>query len=244
MTTTHLTDSELVDLAEDTLDPRRAAHVETCEGCRAQGTALRVLLRDTAGVAVPEPSPLFWDHLSARVREGVAAESSPRRSAWEWSNLVRGFVPLAAAAAVIVVVISGVWLLRGVRSSEIALSSRAERGSGGASSKPGAQAGGALTEPGAPAGDASTEPGVLAGASAQPGAASAELVAAAVPDPDNSEVWNVLTTAASGVGLHEAHAAGMHVQPAALDHAVLDLSAAELTELGRLLQTEMKRASD
>ncbi len=216
MTTTHLTDSELVDLAEDTLDPRRAAHVETCEGCRAQGTALRVLLRDTAGVAVPEPSPLFWDHLSARVRESVAAESSPRRSAWEWPGLVRGFVPLAAAAAVIVVVMAGVLLLRGVRSSESALSSRADRGAGGATSQPGAPAGGAV----------------------------AKLSAPAVPDPDNSEVWDVLTTAASGVGLDEAHAAGMHVQPAAIDHAVLDLSAAELTELGRLLQTEMKRASD
>ena len=216
MTTTHLTDSELVDLAEDTLDPRRAAHVETCEGCRAQGTALRLLLRDTAGVVVvPEPSPLFWDHLSARVRERVAAESSPRRSAWEWPGLVRGFIPLAAAAAVIIVM-SGVWLLRGVRSSEPALSSRADRGAGGAISQPGAPAGGAV----------------------------AKLSAPAVPDPDNSEVWDVLTTAASRVGLDEAHAAGMHVQPAAIDHAVLDLSAAELTELGRLLQTEMKRASD
>jgi len=215
MTTTHLTESELVDLAEDTLDPRRAAHVEICEGCRAQGSALRVLLRDTAGVDVPEPSPLFWDHLSARVRESVAAESRPRRSGWAWPG-ARGFVPLAAAAAVIVVVMSGVWLLRGVRSSELALSSRADRVAGGASAQPGAPAGGA----------------------------SADLGAPTVPDADNSEVWAVLTTAASGVGLEEAHAAGMHVQSAALDHAVLDLSAAELTELGRLLQTEMKRASD
>ncbi len=33
-----------------------------------------------AEVEVPEPSPLFWDHLSARVGEAVAAEQAPRRS--------------------------------------------------------------------------------------------------------------------------------------------------------------------
>ena len=65
-----------------------------------------------------------------------------------------------------------------------------------------------------------------------------------VPDPDNAEVWAVLTTAASSVEFEAAHDAGMHVHPAAIDHAVQDLSAAELTELGRLLQAELKRSSN
>ena len=42
--------------------------------------------RDDGGVAeveVPEPSPLFWDHLSARVRDAVAAEPARR---W-WSGV-------------------------------------------------------------------------------------------------------------------------------------------------------------
>lgn len=239
MTTPHLTESELADLAEDTLNPRRAAHVETCEDCRAQGSALRVLLGDTAGVAVPEPSPLFWDHLSARVRESVAAESRPRRFTWEWEWAgAGGFLPLAAAAAVLVAVMSGVWLLRGLGSSDPALSSRGDRVAGAASVQPGASAGAAAAQPGASAGAASFPPGALVGA------ASADLGAPAIPNPENSEVWDLLTTAASGVGLDEAHAAGMRVQPAAIDHAVLDLSPAELTELGRLLQTEMRRASN
>jgi DNA-binding GntR family transcriptional regulator len=65
-----------------------------------------------------------------------------------------------------------------------------------------------------------------------------------VPDADNAEVWSVLTSAASSVEFEDAHDAGMHVYPAAIDHAVQDLSPAELTELGRLLQAELKRSSN
>jgi hypothetical protein len=64
------------------------------------------------------------------------------------------------------------------------------------------------------------------------------------PDADNAAVWEVLTSAASTVGFDEVRAAGMHVHPAAIDHAVQDLSATELTELGRLLQSELKRSSN
>ena len=48
-----------------------------------------------ADVDVPEPSPLFWDHFSARVRGAVAEEGVPRRSFWTWPRLV---MPVAAAA--------------------------------------------------------------------------------------------------------------------------------------------------
>jgi hypothetical protein len=47
-------------------------------------------------VDVPEPSPLFWDHLSSRVNEAVAAEGVPRgfdASAWR-----RLLMPLSAVA--------------------------------------------------------------------------------------------------------------------------------------------------
>ena len=65
-----------------------------------------------------------------------------------------------------------------------------------------------------------------------------------LPDPDNAEVWSVLTAAASTVEFEDAHDVGMHVYPAAIDHAVQGLSAAELAELGRLLQSELKRSSN
>lgn len=67
---------------------------------------------------------------------------------------------------------------------------------------------------------------------------------ATTPDADNAEVWAVLTAAASDVAFEDARAAGMQVLPAAIDHAVQDLTEAELTELGRLLQSELKRSSD
>jgi hypothetical protein len=200
---THLTESEFVDLAEDALAPGRARHVDTCASCREQADALRALLRETSSVHVPDPSPLFWDHLSARVREGVAAAPAPNRSAWSWPGM-RIVVPMGAAAAVVIAVISGALMLRAVRDGR------------------------------APS-PAVTKHAVIAPFEPRPGT---------TPDADNAEVWDVLTSAASTVGFDEAHAVGMHVQPAALDHAVQDLSSAELTELGRLLQSELNRSSN
>ncbi len=201
---THLSESEFVDLAEDTLDPRRAAHAESCGSCRQQADALRAMLRDAASVEVPEPSPLFWDHLSARVRDEVAAEAVPSRHGGIWSRL-HGLMPLAAVAALVVAVISGVLLVRALPTGRLR-------------SEPIART---VTAPVAP-----------------------DRRPDATPDAKNAEVWAVLTAAASGVEFEDAHAAGMHVHPAAIDHAVQDMSAAELTELGRLLQTELKRSSN
>jgi len=119
---------------------------------------------------------------------------------------MRGLVPLAGAAALIVAVGSGVLLMRAARDGN-----------------PGASAGARIAS------------ALVAPAPARP---------AATPDGENSEVWAVLTAAASDVAFEDAHAAGMHVPPAAIDHAVQDLSAAELAELGRLLQGELKRSSN
>jgi hypothetical protein len=201
---THLSESEFVDLAEDALDPRRARHVDTCASCREQADALRGLLRETSSVIVPDPSPLFWDHLSARVREGVAAAPAPGRSGWSWPG-VRLLLPMGAAAAVVIAVLSGALMLRAVRDAEAPVR--------------------IVTPPAAVT-------------------ASSDVRPATMPDADNAEVWDVLTSAASTVGFDDAHAVGMHVVPATIDHAVQDLSAAELTELGRLLQSELKRSSN
>lgn len=63
-------------------------------------------------------------------------------------------------------------------------------------------------------------------------------------DPDNVEVWAVLTAAAADMGIDEAHAAGLGVRPTTVDRAVQRLSKDELAELGRLLQSELKRSGD
>lgn len=101
----HLTPDELIDAAEGVLGAERTRHFDTCEFCRKEVAALRALLHEAAGVEVPEPSPLFWDHLSARVRQAVAEERSPAVG-WArwfgWSTLA----PAGALAAVLIAMVA------------------------------------------------------------------------------------------------------------------------------------------
>ena len=75
--TTHLTPEELIDSRERQLAPARQAHADDCAVCRAELARLEEVVLDVATVDVPEPSPLFWDHLSARIRDRVAHEPPP-----------------------------------------------------------------------------------------------------------------------------------------------------------------------
>ena len=82
---THLSRTEFVDLLESSsaLPAARVEHAETCDACRAQ---LRMLRESTAAAledAAAEPSPLFWDHFSARVAAAVREEPLlPVRTSW------------------------------------------------------------------------------------------------------------------------------------------------------------------
>jgi hypothetical protein len=79
----HLNAEELVDVAEGTRPESAVPHLAGCESCRGQLRELRAVLSAAQRVDVPEPSPLFWDHLSARVSEAVAQEDArlpPKRS--------------------------------------------------------------------------------------------------------------------------------------------------------------------
>jgi hypothetical protein len=199
----HLSSSEFVDLAEQTLEPRRAAHAETCAACRAQASIVRDALQATrAAGAVPEPSPLFWDHLSARVRDGIARQP-PRRFGLGWG--FRGFQPDVAVVALAVVIFSVTYVTREWRRA----------------APPDRIATASVPVPG----EFTREPDLGI-------------------DVNDVEAWAVLTAAAEDVHLEDARAAGMAVQPAAVDRAVQRLTTEELTELGRLLQSELKRSSD
>src|SRR5262245_19463877 len=67
----HLTERELVDVIDGALPPERQAHADACATCRGEIASLRAMLDEALTADVPEPSPLFWEHFSARVREGV-----------------------------------------------------------------------------------------------------------------------------------------------------------------------------
>lgn len=91
----HLSEQELIDLAEGAARESATPHLQSCEQCRAQLNDLRSMLSEAADVAVPEPSPLFWDHLSARVRDAIADDPSPRDlNVWGW------LYPAAVAASI------------------------------------------------------------------------------------------------------------------------------------------------
>lgn len=105
--THHLSPKEFVESLDGTLADVRLAHLAQCDHCRREGESLRSLMSDVeASAAMPQPSPLFWDHFSERVRQATMASAAPTRPSW-WSEAWR---PLAAfggglAAVALVVVI-------------------------------------------------------------------------------------------------------------------------------------------
>jgi hypothetical protein len=97
---THLTPGEFVDLLEGALERARARHLDVCDACRREAASMRELLREAAGVDVPDPPPAEWAALAARVVAAVEAEPAP---GWSWLSWLRPpvLVPLAGMAAVI-----------------------------------------------------------------------------------------------------------------------------------------------
>lgn len=106
----HLSESEIVDLFDGTLAPSRVAHLDACDACRATADGFREVLARTADVAIPEPSPLFWEHFSARVHRDVRSAEAIEPSAWlGWAE--GPTVKWAMAGALLtLLLVSGVWI--------------------------------------------------------------------------------------------------------------------------------------
>jgi hypothetical protein len=107
----HLTSEQLIDLAESGRAASSTPHLQSCETCRNRLAELRATLSVAASVDVPEPSPLFWDHFSARVHDAVEAERAAGTSVfsrWSWLRLTPLWAgALAAVVLAIVIVTSG-----------------------------------------------------------------------------------------------------------------------------------------
>ena len=56
------------------------------------------------------------------------------------------------------------------------------------------------------------------------------------------EAWAVVRAAAEGLAWEDAHAVGISAYPGSAEGIALELTAEERAELGRLLNTEMKRS--
>jgi len=105
--TNHLSRAEFVDLIESSpaLAPERAQHLKHCQRCRERAETLRSVRAMTSADDMPEPSPLFWDHFSARVAEQLRSEPAPAPSP-RWSPVP--YATWAVAGVVIVLLISTV----------------------------------------------------------------------------------------------------------------------------------------
>jgi len=83
----HLKIEELLDLAEGARAEATAPHLVSCAYCREQLADLQAAMAAVApgGNEIPEPSPLFWEHFSARVREAVVVETASKPGMMDWA---------------------------------------------------------------------------------------------------------------------------------------------------------------
>lgn len=107
----HLSPEQFVDVLDGTATRPVRAHADSCESCRAQLEELRALANMAQTADVPEPSPLFWDHLSARVQAAVAAETAERSRSGLLADVGERFAALKASWRILVPVTVGVGAL-------------------------------------------------------------------------------------------------------------------------------------
>jgi hypothetical protein len=98
----HLSPEEFVDAAEGTRPEASLPHLAECDRCRRELADLRRTMAVAVDADVPEPSPLFWDSLSARIGEHIDAQAD--RSWWQAWIRPRVLVPLSAAALLVLIV--------------------------------------------------------------------------------------------------------------------------------------------
>jgi len=212
----HLSREELIDSLEQTLPAAREAHMDSCATCRAERESLRRVLERVVAVDVPEPSPLFWEHFSAHVRDRVAHQPPPRPSAWPaWATLpVSRWSALrwpnwAVASATLMVCATLGWV-------------------GWNDYRYGRYAG-AL----APGGRATADYAY----------ASRPESVLLPSDAPSEEDWNLVVSMAEDVTVDETEEAGLAVRPGAAERVMADLSSEQRRELARLLTAEMARPS-
>ena len=104
--THHLTAGECVDALEGGLPSGRERHLEKCDDCQGKLSELRAVMANVRSSGeLPEPSPLFWDHFSDRVRTATF-DVIPARQAW-WHA---GWRPIVAMAGVVAALLLAVAL--------------------------------------------------------------------------------------------------------------------------------------
>jgi hypothetical protein len=112
---THLTPDQFIDSIDaiEAIDatielPRAAsAHLAGCQVCQAEQASLAEALGAARAVAMPEPSPLFWENFSRRVAAATSDEAVPGSLATGglWRHGWRPFATVAVAACALALVV-------------------------------------------------------------------------------------------------------------------------------------------
>lgn len=98
---------EFIDVLDGAADPAATAHLVACAVCQATLAEVRDALAEAERATVPEPSPLFWPQVNARVRAAIADDphASAGWLAWLRWDVV---VPLAGLATIVVALAAAV----------------------------------------------------------------------------------------------------------------------------------------
>jgi hypothetical protein len=213
----HLSADELVDLADGARPESSVPHLAVCVQCRAQLSELRAMVSAVSEVDVPEPSPLFWGHLSQRVHDRVAREETDARlaPARRWLSRVvdpamRSFAPgmrfLAPASAVVAAAVVAFL----------------------------------VSTPRLRAPNRAAAPATMTAVVGQP-AAARDLLADSPIDDDPS--LSLVASLASAIDAEAPGEAGL-AQVGSAEHAMAHMNDTELRELQRLLQQELSPSGD
>ncbi len=103
----HLSAEQFVHVLEGHAPVEVTAHIEGCEACRILLEEARAAWHTVAAVDVPEPSPLFWDHLSARIHAEIdqrPAQPTPSWRPWwpaSWRSRAWGALATVVGVAVV-----------------------------------------------------------------------------------------------------------------------------------------------
>lgn len=94
---------EFVDLLDGRAGRDAVAHSERCPVCQAMLADVRAALVEAQQAAVPDPSPLFWSQVNARVQAAMATAPQAAATSGSWGWLRPDvLVPLAGLTAVLV----------------------------------------------------------------------------------------------------------------------------------------------
>lgn len=100
----HLAADDVVDVLDGRAQDRALRHAEQCPACQALVDDARRAIELVSSDQIPEPSPLFWTQLSARVGESVRRAPSPAPS---WAGMLWGWRAVPVGSLLVLVALVG-----------------------------------------------------------------------------------------------------------------------------------------